>query len=105
MNEDDNQPHSPDVAKRLAKLKELKDSYNSSDDDFEPATSPPKTKRVREIVAVKRTEKKPTRKKPAEKSYTTDKILDTRNDESEYGKSFRGMYYSIISSSYVITVL
>jgi hypothetical protein len=91
MNEDEDQPHSPEVTKRLAKLKELKDSYNNSDDDFEAATSPPKTKRVRERIAAKPTVKKTTRKTPMERSYTIEKHLDTWNDESEYGKSSRGM--------------
>jgi hypothetical protein len=77
-------------------LKELKESYNNSDDDFEPAPSPPKTKRVRvtsaaKTSAAKTTLKKPTRKKAVVKSYTIEKIIETWNDESEYGKSFRGM--------------
>ena len=86
------------MKERLAKLKALKLSYNknNSDDDFEPAASPTKKKRVRVTSAVKKsaaktTIAKTTRKKAVEKSYTIEKILQTWNEASEYGISFRGM--------------
>ena len=91
MSDDENHQDCPEVTMRLAKLQELKASFNNSDDDFEPATSPPKKKRVRENITGKGSGKKPSRKKPTEKSYTIDKILDTWHDDTEYGKSFRGM--------------
>jgi hypothetical protein len=76
---------------RLASLQELQDSYNNTDEDFMPEQSPPKKKRVREKIAAKQTGKKASSKKGNEKTYTVAKILDTWNDVSEYGKSFRGM--------------
>ncbi len=63
----------------------LHDSYAISDDDFEPATSPQKK------TTPKRTSKKPPRQKSADEAYTIDKILVTWNEDSECGKSFRGM--------------
>jgi hypothetical protein len=85
MDEEENNHISSQVTKRRAKLTELHDSYGISDDDGEPATSPQK------VTAAKRPRKKPTGKKSADEIYTIDKILVTWNDESEYGKSFRGM--------------
>ncbi len=60
MDEEANEPESPEVRKRLAKLKELNDSYNISDDDFEITTSPPKTKRLPKTKKAKVTRQKPT---------------------------------------------
>ncbi len=71
---------------RLAKLKKLKDYHAISDDEFEPATSTLKGKRVRKTITAKTKPKRPT-----QMSYTVDKILHTWNEESEYGRSFRGM--------------
>jgi hypothetical protein len=51
----------------------------------EPAASSPN------VTAAKRPKKKSTGQKSAGEIYTIDKILSTWNDESEYGKSFRGM--------------
>ena len=78
MEENENKPLSPEVMTRLAKLKELKDSNAISDDDFEPATSPSKGKRVRRTIAAKRKPKRPT-----QMTYTVDKILQTWNAESD----------------------
>jgi hypothetical protein len=85
MDEEESCEISSEVMNRCANLKVLHDSYANSDDDFEPASSPQK------VTAAQRTRKKPVRKKPADETYTIDKILVTWNDESEYGKSFRGM--------------
>jgi hypothetical protein len=54
-------------------------------DEVEPAASSPN------VTAAKRPKKKSTGQKSAGEIYTIDKILSTWNDESEYGKSFRGM--------------
>ena len=78
------EPQSPEVAKRLAKLKELNDAYNISDEDFEMTTSPVKTKRVR-----KKRGAKATPKTVSHSSHTVNTILDTWNDGTEYGQSFR----------------
>ena len=86
MEENENKPLSPEVMTHLAKLKELKDSNAISDDDFEPATSPAKVKRVRRTIPAQKKSKRPT-----QMSYTVDKILQTWNDESDHGRSFRGM--------------
>ena len=85
MDREDNNPISSEVSKRRANLKMLHDSYAIRDDDFEPAASP------RKKTAAKRMSIKPSRKKSANEAYTIDKILVTWNEESEYGKSFRGM--------------
>jgi hypothetical protein len=78
------EPQSPEVRKRLAKLKELNDAYNMSDEDFEMTTSPAKTKRVR-----KKKGAKATLKMVSQLSYTVNTSLDTWNDGTEYGQSFR----------------
>ena len=66
MGENENKPHSPEVMTRLAKLKELKDSNAISDDDFEPATSPAKVKRVRRTI-------------PAQKQANADELYGGQN--------------------------
>ncbi len=78
MDGEGHEPLSPEVRQRLAKLKELNDGYNVSDEDFEvetaPSKTPPKTKQVRKKKATKGRQKKST-----EMSYTVEKILETAN--------------------------
>ncbi len=57
-----NEALSPEVRKRLAKLKELNDAYNVSDEDFEVDTPPSTKKHMRTLkkksVAVVQSKKK-----------------------------------------------
>lgn len=90
---------SPDVRQRLAKLKELNDAYNVSDEDFEvQSPSSPKEQlresKKRSSAVVQATKQKVQKaSKPTELHYTVETVLATWNAESDYGKSFRAMNF------------
>jgi hypothetical protein len=93
----ENEPVSPEVRQRLAKLKDLNDAYNVSDEDFEVLTPSSPKERLRKSkkissALVQSTKKKVKRaSKPTELHYTVEIVLATWNAESDYGKSFRAM--------------
>jgi hypothetical protein len=91
------EPVSPEVRKRLAKLKELNDAYNVSNDDFEVETQPSSKKSSRKSKQINRavfqSQKIKVKKgsKPTQLNYTVEIVLATWNEETDYGKSFRAM--------------
>jgi hypothetical protein len=97
MDKEENEPLSPEVCKRLAKLKELNDAYNVSDDDFEVDAQPSPKKNVQKSQKENATgvqfKKMKVKKgsKPAQLNYTVEIELATWNEETEYGTSFRAM--------------
>ena len=88
---------SSDVRQRLAKLKDLNDAYNVSDEDFEVQTpSSPKehlrkSKKISSALVQSTKKKVKKASKPTELHYTVEIVLATWNAESDYGKSFRAM--------------
>jgi hypothetical protein len=81
---------SPEVQQRLAKLKELNDSYNISDEDFEVEAAPSKITRKPKKIRQTRTSTDKG-KKSTGMSYTNEIVLATWNEMTDYGKSFRAM--------------
>jgi hypothetical protein len=67
------------------------ENESQSTNDFEPATRLPPPKHVRKIKSGKGSFKQRTRKKPTQITYTLEHILETWNEDNEYGKSFRAM--------------
>ncbi len=94
-----NEPLSPEVCKRLAKLQELNDAYNVSDEDFEVDTPPSTNKQLRtakkKSVAVVQSKKIKVNKgsKPTQMNYTVEIVLATWNEETDYGKTFRALNF------------
>jgi hypothetical protein len=92
-----NEALSPEVRKRLAKLKELNDAYNVSDEDFEVDTPPSTKKHLRTLkkksVAVVQSKKKKvnTGSKTTKMNYTVQIVLETWNEDTDYGKTFRAL--------------
>ena len=90
---------SPEVRQRLAKLKELNDAYNVSDEDFEVDTPPSPKKQLRtpkkKSAAVVQSKKIKVNKgsKPTQMNYTVEIVLATWNEETDYGKSFRALNF------------
>ena len=83
MDVDANEPVSPEVRKRLAKLKELNDACNVSDEDFEVDTPPSpkkhlrKPKKVSAAVLQSKMTKVKKGSKPTQMNYT----VETHTDE------------------------
>jgi hypothetical protein len=92
-----NEALSPEVRERLAKLKELNDAYNVSDEDFE-VDPPPSTKKQvhtlkKKSVAVVQSKKIKGKKgsKNTQMNYTVEIVLATWTEDTEYGKTFRSL--------------
>jgi hypothetical protein len=87
------EPVSPEVRKRVAKLKVLNDAYNVSDDDFEVETPPSpkessrKSKQINPAVVQSQKIKVKKGSKPTQLKYTVEIVLATWNEETDYGKS------------------